>query len=101
MATRAYVEARQGKIVKGSGRFVDESLLGGGRVVQGFTGEQISYLRELNSHGADPLPAPIAQRALARPVDRKPPDPPDTGGWQHFWNTLITPLGRAAVAQLF
>src|SRR5690348_11100130 len=52
MATRAFIDAAQGDIINGSGRMVDDGLLGGGdRTVQGFTGEQVSYLRELVSLG--------------------------------------------------
>jgi hypothetical protein len=99
MATRAYVEACQGKIVKGSGRFVDESLLGGGRVVQGFTGEQISYLRELVSLGPIATGADCRKRPwLSQLTESRLIRLTQAGGSTEY---AITPLGRAAVAQLF
>jgi hypothetical protein len=100
MATRGFIEASRGEIVKGSGRSVDENLLGGGdRVVQGFTGEQVSYLRDLISLGpiatsADTRKRPwISQLTESRLIRQTEAD----GGIEYD----ITPLGRAAVAQLF
>jgi hypothetical protein len=100
MATRTFIEASNGEIVKGSGRIVDENLLGGGdRVVQGFTGEQVSYLRELISlgpiaTGADNRNRPwISQLTESRLIRQT-----EAGGATEY---AITPLGRVAVAQLF
>jgi hypothetical protein len=100
MATRPFIEAANGQIIKGSGRAVSESLLGGAdQVIQGFTGEQISYLRDLislgtiatspgnrNRHWLDAL---IANRLVKSSDDGR--------GRLEF---AITALGRAAVAQL-
>jgi hypothetical protein len=100
MATRGFIEASHGEIVKGSGRVVDESLLGGGdRVVQGFTAEQVSYLRELISlgpiaTGADTRKRPwISQLSESRLIRLT-----EIGGSTEY---AITQLGRVAVAQLF
>jgi hypothetical protein len=100
MATRDFIEASHGEIIKGSGRAVDERLVGGGgRVVQGFTGEQVSYLRELISlgpieTGADERLRPwIGQLTESRLVRLT-----KAGGIIEY---AITPLGRVAVAQLF
>ena len=100
MATRGFIEASKGEIIKGSGRVVDERLIaGGGRVIQGFTGEQVSYLRELISlgpieTGADKRLRPwISQLTESRLIRLT-----ETGGSVEY---AITPLGRVAVAQLF
>src|ERR1700677_3982958 len=92
MATRSYIESSQARIIKGSGRIVDESLLGGGgRVVQGFTGEQMSYLRELISlgpiaTGADHRSRPwLSQLSESRLVQLT-----EKGGSTEY---AITPLG--------
>ena len=100
MATRAFIEASKGEIIKGSRRFVDESLLAGGdRVIQGFTGEQISYLRDLISlgpiaTGADSRNRPWLSQLVTNCLIRLT----DAGGRMAY---AITPLGRIAAAQLF
>ena len=100
MATRSFIETSKGEIIKGSRRFVDESLLGGGdRVIQGFTGEQISYLRELISlgpiaTGADNRNRPWISQLMTNRLIRQT----EAGGRMAY---AITPLGRVAAAQLF
>lgn len=100
MATRAFIEASKGEIIKGSRRFVDESLLArGDRVIQGFTGEQISYLRDLISlgpiaTGADGRNRPWISQLTANCLIRLT----DAGGRMAY---AITALGRIAAAQLF
>lgn len=100
MATRAFIEAARGDIIKGSGRMVDDGLLGGGdRAVQGFTGEQVCYLRELISLG--PITTGIGNRGRTwldqLTANRLVSVEEAQGGIQY----AITPLGRSAVAQLF
>jgi hypothetical protein len=100
MATRGFIDASNGEIVKGSGRLVDERLLGGGdRVVQGFTGEQVSYLRDLISLGPiatgdDRRNRPWISQLTANRLIR-------LSEAQGSIEYAITALGRVAVAQLF
>jgi hypothetical protein len=99
LATRQYIESTNGQIVKGSGRTVDENLLDGGQAIQGFTGQQIAYLRDLISLGAITVTASektdswltqlVANRLVAARVLER-----------NRLEYSITPLGRAAVAQL-
>ena len=100
MATRGYIESSQGRLIKGSGRMVDDSLLGGGgRVVQGFTGEQISYLRELVSLGPIATGADRRSRPwLSQLTENRLIQLTEANGSTEY---AITPLGRTAVAQLF
>ena len=100
MATRPFIEAANGQIVKGSGRVVNETLLGGAdQVIQGFTGEQVSYLRDLISLGAIVTgPGNRARHWLDRLIANRLVASRDDGcGRVEF---AITALGRVAVAQL-
>jgi hypothetical protein len=100
MATRPFIEAANGQIIKGSGRMVDESLLGGtAQVLQGFTGEQVSYLRDLISLGAiSTSPGNRERHWLNRLIaNRLVKTTNHDCGRLEF---AITALGRVAVAQL-
>ena len=100
LATRAFIEAVNGQVIKGSGRTVDDALLvNGEQAIQGFTGEQIAYLRDLISLGAITASAGDQQRAwLSKMVDNRlvAINETDSGRLEY----AITPLGRAAVKQL-
>jgi hypothetical protein len=100
MATRPFIDAANGQIIKGSGRVVNESLLGGAdQVIQGFTGEQVSYLRDLISLGAIATsPGNRDRHWLNRLIANRLVKTTDDGrGRLEF---AITALGRVAVAQL-
>ncbi len=99
LATKQFIEQASGQIVKGSGRTVDENLLDGGQAIQGFTGQQIAYLRDLISLGAITVTAtdkPVSwlnQLVVNRLVASKVLE-------RNRLEYSITPLGRTAVAQL-
>ena len=100
MATRGFVEAANGQIIKGSGRAVDDRLLGGSdQVVQGFTGEQVAYLRELISLGPIATGDDRRNRSwISELRESRLIQLTDQDGSIEY---AITPLGRVAVAQLF
>jgi hypothetical protein len=99
LATRPFIEAANGQIVKGSGRTIDESLMGGDQVIQGFTGEQIAYLRDLISLGAITTSVHNGARGwLARLIDNRLVNVTQTASGRTQY--AITALGRAAVKQL-
>jgi hypothetical protein len=100
MATRAFIEASKGEIIKQSGRLVNEDLLVSGcRVVQGFTGEQTSYLRDLISLGAIATSSDHSDRFWLRQLIKSclvQVENSDGGNFEYS----ITQLGRVAAAQL-
>lgn len=100
MATRPFIETAGGQIIKGSGRTVHETLLGSaGQVIQGFTGEQVSYLRDLISLGSIFTSRNNDDRLwLVRLIANRLVKTTDNGSGKLEY--AITPLGRTAVAQL-
>jgi hypothetical protein len=100
LATRAFIDAANGRVVEGSARKVDETLVGtDDQAIQGFTGQQIDYLRELISLGSLSTRTVIAGRSwLARLIDNGLVSVADTGNGRFEY--AITALGRAAVKQL-
>src|SRR4051812_41494130 len=99
MATRAFIETSGGEIIKGSHRHVDARLLpAGDKVVQGFTGEQVSYLRELVSLGPLAISSDTRSRSwLKQLISSRLVCSSAAGSGIRY---AITPLGRVAVEQL-
>jgi hypothetical protein len=100
LATRPFIEAANGQIVKGSGRTIDAGLMADDeQVIQGFTGQQIAYLRDLISLGTiTTSPGRLGRSWLNSLVANRlvSAQPLDDGRLEY----AITPLGRAAVKQL-
>jgi hypothetical protein len=100
LATRGFIDAANGRVVEGSLRKVDEALVGtDDQAIQGFTGQQIDYLRELISLGSLNTRTVVAGRSwLVRLIENGLVSATESANGRFEY--AITALGRAAVRQL-